>query len=766
LFLATPVIAQETGQSSPEVVVVTGSAPLPSFGLDVDKLPGQTQTLSVSELSKDRITTALPELIARELPAVATTDEEGSLFQPDLVYRGFEASSVGGDPEGLAVYQNGVRINEAFGDNVSWDLVPQFAIERLTVQSDNPAFGLNALGGAVSLQMKDGFRRESENAQITAGSLGRVVGDAEISRQLGNWGAYLAFGGSHDDGYRDASASTLRQVYGDLGYASGRWATDFSADVAWNDIEAPGSTPVQLLAEDPRAVFTVPQTMQDNAELLQLRSIYQKNSDLLFTGSAYFRRFYQTVVDGNTSGVVRCDNDPTQLCLGGDELFPADALYDEQGNAVPANALPSGSTPAEIDRTVTLTNSYGAAFQASWRANLFHLQNLLVAGLSLDRGDTHYRASGELGSLLDSLHVTGAGIIIDQALSATASPPVEGPVDLDAQNTYGGIYAVNTIDLTRALSWTVSGRLNIADVSLSGRTDETATQTHDFASFNPGTGLSYKFSEGLSVYAGVSRSNRAPTPGELSCANPDAPCLLAAFLVADPPLKQVISQTYEFGPRGQSTFAEGTLRWDVSSYRTVLDDDILLVATSINGFGYFQNAGETRRDGIDANIVWSTADGWNFRAGYDWLDATFQTPLMLPSNSPAANAQGFISVIPGDRIPLNPMNRATIGIDYGADIWRAGVDARAQSGEFLNGDQSNQEAMLPGYLTINVHGAASLNTQMELFAEIDNLLDARYDTSGAFTDLENLPAKFVLTNPRSVVPAPGREFFVGLRIHA
>jgi outer membrane receptor protein involved in Fe transport len=763
-LFALPANAQEPDQP-PEIVVVTGSAPLPASGLDSQKLPGQTQTLSISQLTQDRVTTVLPDLMAEELPGVATTDEEGSLFQANLVYRGFEASSVGGDPEGLAVYQNGVRINEAFGDNVNWDLIPEFAIEQLTVQSDNPAFGLNALGGAISLQMKDAFTRDIEDAQLTAGSFGRLVGDAEISRQWGKWGAYLGFGGSHDDGYRDASQSTLHQAYGDLGYASGRWLSDFSVSAAWNDIEAPGSTPVQLVAKDPRAVFTVPQAMHDNAELLQFRTVYQNNSNLLVSSDIYFRRLYQTLVDGNTTDVVRCANDAAQLCLEGDDQFPADALYDARGNTVPASVLPHGSIPAEIDRTATLTNSYGAAAQISWRARPFGLQNLLVAGASVDRGETNYRASGELGSMLNSLNVRDAGLIIDQLLSPTASAPIEGPVDVDALNTYGGVYAVDTFDLTGALSWTVSARLNIADISLTERIARTPAENNDFLSFNPGTGVTYKFSDAVSAYAGVSRSNRAPTPGELSCANPNAPCLLAAFLNADPPLKQIISHTVEFGVRGKIPIANATIRWDVSAYRTDLDDDIRLIATSINGFGYFQNAGATRRQGVDAIVAWLTPAGWSFRAGYDLLSATFETPLTLASNSPATNAQGLIFVAPGDQLPLNPMHRATLGVDYDGKLWRAGADLRAQSGEYLNGDESNQESPLSGYVTVDVHGAASLNEKIELFGEIDNLIDARYQTSGAFTELDNVPPSFGLTNPRSVVPGPGREFFLGVRVH-
>jgi iron complex outermembrane receptor protein len=755
--------AQTANPPAPEVVVVT--APLPGLELDAEKIPGQTQTLSMSLLTQDRITSVLPEAVSRELPSVATTDEEGSLFQPDFVYRGFEASSVGGDPEGLAVYQNGVRLNEAFGDNVNWDLVPEFAVERVTVQSDNPAFGLNALGGAVTLQMKDGFNTDGTDGQLTAGSFGRIVGNAETGEQWGKWAAYLGFGGSHDDGYRDASESTLHQAYGDIGYASGHWNSDVSVSAAWNDIEAPGSTPVQLLAGDPRAVFTVPQAMQDNAALFQLRSVYQKSDDLLFSGSLYFRRFFQTLIDGNTSDVERCVNNAAQLCIEGNNDFPADALYAANGNPVSASVLPQGATPAEIDRTTTLTNSYGAAFQVSWRSRPFGRPDLLNAGVSLDRGDTNYRAAGELGSLLNSLNVTGAGVTIDQALSPTADPPIEGPVDVDAVNTYGGIYAINTLDLTSALSWTLSGRLNIVDISLADRISEAAADSHEFLSFNPGTGLTYKFADGLSAYAGVSRSNRAPTPGELSCADPATPCLLETFLLADPALKQVISRTYEAGLRGENALSTGKLRWDISAWSTELTDDILLVATSVNGFGYFQNAGETLRQGVDANIVWSPGDQWSFRAGYSWLSATFQTPLTIVSNSPAANAQGFIFVAPGDRLPLNPMHRVTLGADYEGASWRAGADLRAQSGEYLSGDESNQEPKLPGYATVDVHGAVSLGSQIELFGEIDNLFDAQYDSAGAFTQLDHLPPNFALTDPRSVVPAPGREFFVGLRAH-
>lgn len=758
--------AQATGNAQPEIVVVTGSAPLPAFGLDPDKLPGETETLSIPLLTEDRTNTVLPEVVARELPGITINDEEGSPFQPDFVYRGFEASPIGGIAEGLAVYQNGVRINEAFGDNVNWDLVPQFAVQQFTVQSDNPAFGLNALGGAVSLQMKDGFAWQGRQAELSAGSFGRVTGDGAIGEQWGDWALYLGLGGSHDDGYRTASESTLRQGYGDLGYATGHLVADLSLAGAWNEIDAPGPTPVQLLVDNPRAIFTVPQSTDNDMVLVQLRGIYQRSNSLMFSGNIYYRRFSQNLIDGNTSDVERCLNDPAQLCLEGNNLFPGDALYDTQGDAVPASVLPPGATPGEIDRTMTRTDGYGVALQASWQSAYFGVHNLLVAGVSVDAGDTNYQAAGELGDLSSTLQVLGAGLFIDQALSSSAAPPIEAPVDVDAHNLYGGVYAIDTLDLTRALSLTASARLNLAQISLDDLIGGSTT-THGFASLNPGTGLTYDFGGGLSTYAGYSQSNRAPTAGELSCASPVAPCLLDAFLVADPDLKQVVSHTFEFGVRGHTELSQGALRWNLSAYRTNVDDDILLIATNVNGFGYFQNAGETRRQGVDASLDFQTTDGWNFRAAYNWLVATFQTPLTIASNSPAANAQGNIEVVPGDQLPLNPTHRITLGAEYAqSQDWRVGADLREESGQYLAGDQSNQEPKLPAYATLDLHGSYALCAWMELFGEIDNLLDANYDSYGAFTELAHLPPNIALSNPRSVVPAPGREFFLGLRVHA
>lgn len=325
------------GTPGTETVVVIANAPLPGTGIDADKFPGEAQTLSVPELTQDRAQDVLPNAIATQLSGVNLNDEQGSPFQPDFVYRGFEASPIGGIAEGVTVYQDGVRLNESFGDNVSWDLIPEFAIERFTLLSNNPAFGLNALGGAVSLEMKNGLDFQGEEAELSGGSFGNAAGDAQFGVRAGKLGFYFGVGGVRDDGFRDFSHTTLRQAYGDIAYEDGGLTLHLSASAALNDIAALGPTPVEMLARDPRAVFTSPQSMRNEMELTQLRGAYRASEKLTFSFSGYYRHYLQHLIDGNTTDVDYCANDPAQLCLEGEGDFPGDALYDTLGAPVPAS---------------------------------------------------------------------------------------------------------------------------------------------------------------------------------------------------------------------------------------------------------------------------------------------------------------------------------------------------------------------------------------------------------------------------------------------
>ena len=760
---ASPALAQQNN-SRMEIVVVT--APLPGVGIDPDKVPGEVQTLSIDDLLQDRQNSVLPDAVATQLSSVSLNDEQGSQFQPDFDYRGFEASPISGVAEGIAVYQNGMRINEAFGDAVNWDLIPEFAIRDFTLESNAPAFGLNAIGGAIGLDMKTGFDVSGATAELSGGSHGNITGNAQYGGQLGNWAVYLGAGGVHDDGFRYHSPTRIGQLYSDVGYRTATFTVDLMLSGADTTLDAVGPTPIEMLRANRRSVFTYPQSIKNRMGVAQLRSTWQASDVLSFSANLYTRDFGQHLVDGNTTDVGSCDNNPAQLCLEGDNLFPGDALYDSRGDIVPTSALPPGATPGETDFTRTQSHTFGAAAQMSFTARVFGHGNNFTFGASADQGHTSYSAFGELGALQDNLAVTPSGVIIDQGLSPTASVPIEEPVSVRATNTYTGIYAVDVFDVTPRLALTMSGRFNGAHIELHDRLGTALNGDHDFNRVNPGVGLTYKLTDNLTAYAGASQSNRAPTAGELSCADPTSPCLLDAFLVSDPPLKQVISRDYEFGLRGSFVIdvLPGTFNWNASAYRTDASRDILLLATDVNGFGYFQNAGTTRRQGVDAHLHYRDAR-WQMNLSYSHLDATFRNAAVLSSDSPAADAGGLIYVHPGDHLPLNPENRATLSVDYNATpAWSLGGDLRAQSGQYLAGDQSNQERKMSGYTTIDLRSAYRLTAQLQLFGQIQNLLDRRYETYGGFTELDGLPPGFNLSNPRTFSPAPGRLFYGGVRL--
>src|SRR5689334_15541245 len=187
--------------------------------IDRDKVPSNTAVMTPAEFSHDRATDLL-DALSRSLPGVSLGDQTGNPFQRDLNYRGFIASPVPGQPQTIAVYQNGVRINESYGDVVNWDLIPQMAINRLTLVPNSPIFGLNAIGGAISMEMKNGFNYQGKEVEGLVGSYRRVQGAAQAGwqSQSGNLSAYVAADAIRDAGWRDfASDSKVRRMYMDLG---------------------------------------------------------------------------------------------------------------------------------------------------------------------------------------------------------------------------------------------------------------------------------------------------------------------------------------------------------------------------------------------------------------------------------------------------------------------------------------------------------------------------------------------------------------------
>ena len=282
-------------------------------------------------------------------------------------------------------------------------------------------------------------------------------------------------------------------------------------------------------------------------------------------------------------------------------------------------------------------------------------------------------------------------------------------------------------------------------------------------------GATYRLFDGISLYTSYSEANRAPVAAELACADPLNPCLLPSFLTSDPPLKQVVSQTVEAGFRGENIdiLEAQKVTWSLGYFRTLNNDDILNVTSTILGRSSFANAGQTLRQGLEAQVNY-----WSGRlfayAGYNFVDATFQSDLTLASPfSPSADGDGNIFVRPGDRLPGVPAHKFKAGFDYGlTSRLRAGADLIAASNQIFFGDESNQNTPLGGYAKVNIHTSYDLTNHIQIYGLVDNLFDAHYGAYGTYFDTAETNDSFgtAFVDPRTIVPAPPITAYGGLKV--
>ena len=729
--------------------------------IDRDKVPSNVHTLSASDFDHAKAPNLLDSL-ERGLPGVSLGDQTGNQFQQDLNYRGFIASPVIGTPQGLAVYQNGVRINEVFGDTVNWDFIPQNAINQLTLVPSNPIYGLNAIGGALSFEMKNGYTYHGVEGEVMAGVFGRAGASVQAGGQVGNLSGYITADAIDDAGWRQDLPSQLRRIYTDLGARGDQTEFHVTFTGATNNFGAAAATPVQMLNQDWSSVYTLPQTTGNQLAFLTASASWKPTDTWTYQANAYYRSFRQNHFDGNGTDAQNTGcPDPAVLC------FPnlngsLSNLITTTGQTVPATGVLGTSVLGEIDRTWTATNSFGGSGQAATSERIFGHNNNFVAGVSIDRGLVQFSSTSELGTINANQFpvVQGTGLFIDQPSGDLA------PVGLGAQTLYAGLYTTDTFDLTSRLSVTAGGRFNFAQINLQDElgNDALLNGNHNYGRFNPTAGATYKVTSTITVYGGYSEANRAPTPLELACSDPLRPCLIDSALVGDPDLKQVVSHTLEAGIRGHYDIAKGLLNWSVGVYHALNTDDIINVASPIIGHEFFQNGGNTLRQGIEAQASYKW-DRWNVYANFTSVDATFQNALTLSSPfNPFANPlTGTISVLPGDHLPGIPDFRFKLGGEYRiTDPWKLGADLSVIGSQYLVGDVSNQNPKIPAYWTVNLHSSYQVSKHVELFALVKNLFNQHYYVYGTFFDTASLPY-LNLTDPRTFVPGMPFAAYAGAR---
>src|SRR5579884_949268 len=411
---------------------------------------------------------------------------------------------------------------------------------------------------------------------------------------------------------------------------------------------------------------------------------------------------------------------------------------------------------AADNRTDTRQISVGASAQLAVNAPLIHRENHLFVGADFAQGRIRFRSQTTVASLDMNRVTVDTGLVDPNA-----------PIAVDGVVNDVGAYLYENLAVRPDLFLTLSGRFNLAALSLDDRLGGGSSGDHSFNRFNPGLGLSYQPRPWLGAYASYSESSRAPTAIELTCASPTDPCRLPNAFVSDPPLAQVVARTGEAGIRGVARRERLRVEYDLTAFDTTNSNDIQFISSGmVANQGFFANVGQTRRLGLEAD---ASGRRW-LRGGsrieasirYTFLDATFESAFAAPSALHPDAVNGAIQVPAGAHIPGIPRHIGKAGLDFvGWFGLSAGVNVVANSGQWLRGDEANLLARVPGYVVVNARLAYRFWAHADVFAVGSNLFDARYATFGVLGDArEVLGPSF--DSPRFVGPGAPRAGWIGV----
>ena len=546
-----------------EPIEVIGVTPLHGVGLPKNKVPANIQTATHSDIDAAQ-SLNLTEFINLNLGSVHVNEAQNNPFQPDIRFRGFTASPLLGLPQGLATYQDGIRVNELFGDTVNWDVIPQSAIDSINLMpGSNPLFGLNTLGGALSLRTKTGFTHPGHAVKVHGGSFARRAVEFSSGHHNQRLSYFLSGNFFTEDGWRDFSPSDVRQLFSNIGWEQDANTLNLSLTMADNELLGNGALPIQLLETRRNAVFTHPDRTENTMVLANLRSSHALSDSVMLASTVYYRRNNIETFNGDDTDFEPCEFPENEgfLCL--EEGTEEARVKDQLGNDVRLTENEDGFN-ATNNTSQTRQGGYGATLQATFTTPFVNRENQLIGGASFDGGGALFNSETELARLTPDRGTVGSGIFESESF-----------VDVEVAVQNIGIYATNTFSITPQLGLTLSGRYNRTEIVLHDQIGVELNGDHTFDRFNPAAGLTYQLHSALSFYGSYSEASRVPTPMELTCADPDAPCRLPNAFVADPPLDQVITKTWETGLRGRF----GRMDWNADFFRAMSFDDLIFISS-------------------------------------------------------------------------------------------------------------------------------------------------------------------------------------------
>ena len=815
-------VSMEIGAQAAKVDVIS-ETPLAGTDLQINQIAAPVQTATAADIENSGALD-LADFMNRHLNGVYINEMQENPFQPDVNFRGYTASPLLGTPEGISVYVDGVRQNQPFGDVVSWDLIPKDAISEMNlIPGSDPLFGLNTLGGAISVTTKSGVTNPGWAGHVLYGSSGRKEAEGEwggVKPNGFNW--FFSGLGFHESGWRFDSPSDVRQGFGRLGWHNDKTDLSFTMSYAYNTLIGNGLQDYRLLANDYSGVYSIPDSTANRSPAFNFIARHAFNDKLTFSGNAWFSNIRTEGIDANFNTDVDGTNiyQPTPaeqatLAAAGYSGFPTSGA-NISNTPFPkwpciAEALVLGNPDSYCDGvniySKEVQTTYGFSGQLTYITNSTIGRNQFAAGGSLDRNNITYTQTTDYAYVLPNYALISVPAWQDGSTNDINGNSVNSQVGLKGHAPDWSLYFADTLTLWKKVNVTVSGRYNRDSVNNYDLLNPIAgpgslTGDYTFQRFNPAVGITYSFVPSINAYARFAQGSRAPTSIELGCADAAAPCSLPNSLSSDPPLNQVVTDTWEVGLRGKPEIPLfHNLSWNAGAFRDENHNDILFIAAPQTGTGYFQNFAKTLREGFDADLDGRVGQvTW----GLDWtfLSATYQSVETLDGSANNTNnlalqgypgLDGTITVQPGNRIPLIPKQTGKAYLVYQPTkkLMFEGNEVIASS-SYARGNENNAytadgvyylgPGVSPGYAITNFRAHYDLTRHLQLAVQVDNVFNKEYysaawlvNTSltaqGAF---QSLPFPAYTTGPQAgnapsqsvtfFSPGPPRRAWVELRI--
>ena len=818
LALASSASLSAAEKLTTSTINVYSATPLPSLGLPLNIIPANIQIATPKSINAQS-GVSLADYMNTNMQSVSATEMGGNPWQPEVTFRGYSASPLLGMPQGMSTYVDGVRVNEPFGDVTLWDKIPNFAIGGMQlVPGSNPMYGLNTLGGAIAIQTKSGRQAQGVGIEAEYGSWNRkraLVEYGGVSKD-GSMDFYIGHQTTKEDGWRQFSPSHLNQTFAKTGWQSEKTKLDLSYIGTDNKLIGNGFTPEHMLSGDRDQIHTRPDWTNNYYHHLALNGSHWVNNDVMLSGNAYYRKSNRHTKNGDLYESDMDDNRPLNANNAGHEIYGNALLCNPELPATECELV--GST---MNTTHTKQSNFGLGGQATFNQDFMGKKNQFIVGTGFDysliRFKQYERVNISGRSEADDLSVNGNNVVDEGAginntvFDSSRQPSFDGVGVLPQTQTTGltgkqwtaSLFATDTLSLND--KWHVNAgvrynhtKVDNDDTLRGAASPRTLTAVDDYKRLNPSIGITHTPTDRLSVFGTYSESSRAPTAIELGCSNPEFGCLLPSAMADDPPLKQVVAKTYDFGARGALT---DEVKWNASIYHAMNHQDLQFIrAGDSTSRGYYSNVGRTQRQGLDLGLS-GQHDKFKWSSSYSYIRATFDSDFSLvnSANSSAPNSidedpaqddpnRNIYEVRKGNRMPSIPAHQFKARLQYDVTPkWSVGSNLVYFSEQYVLGNENNKhqantaDCLISGSLRgnkaacgsgkISDYTVVNLDTQYNFgggwkaFAKAINIFDNDYYVAGrlAETMFDASGAYGGEIKSRGVIPGAPRAAWIGVR---